>query len=113
MKFTARWGPRLAVAAALSITGGACKPAHGDGPAAAGQEAKKEANKDGFGKLSVGEVQAAIAKGDVAIFDNNSKKQWEQGHVPTSKWVDYKHLEAKDLPEEKGRQLVFYCANEF
>ena len=101
MRFRSRWGPGLLAAATLASFGIACKGAHAD------------AKKDGFGEMTVEDVQAAIAKGDTAIFDNNSKKRWAESHVPTAKWVDYKALKKADLPDDTGKRLVFYCANEF
>ena len=55
---------------------------------------------------------AALDDGDVSIFDNNPKEMWQKGHVPTAKWVDFKDVKASDLPQDKDRTLVFYCANE-
>lgn len=101
MTFAARWGLRLAAATALALVGAAYKPTQAS-----------DEKKDAFGSLTVDEVQAHIAKGDVSIFDNNSKKRWADEHVPTAKWVDYKKIEAQDLPQDKSRLLVFYCANE-
>jgi rhodanese-related sulfurtransferase len=37
---------------------------------------------------------------------------WQKGHVPTATWVDFKDVKASDLPKDKDRMLVFYCANE-
>jgi rhodanese-related sulfurtransferase len=37
---------------------------------------------------------------------------WQKGHVPTAKWVDFKNVQASDLPKDKDRTLIFYCANE-
>ena len=101
MTNAARWGPRIAAVAVLALA------------AAAGRSASAEEKKEDFGRLTIEEVQAVITKGDGAIFDNNSKAQWAGGHVPTAKWVDYKKLAAEDLPQDKDKQLVFYCANEF
>jgi hypothetical protein len=68
--------------------------------------------KEGFGKMSVDEVEQTIAKGDAQVFDNNSKKRFEEGHVPTAKWVKPEKMAASDLPEDKAKRLVFYCSNE-
>ena len=43
---------------------------------------------------------------------NNSKDRWAQSHVPTATWLDFKDVKASDLPQDKDRVLVFYCANE-
>jgi rhodanese-related sulfurtransferase len=68
--------------------------------------------KDGFSSLTVDQVAAHLAKGDASIFDNNPKDMWQKGHVPTAKWVDFKNVQASDLPQDKDRTLIFYCANE-
>ena len=70
------------------------------------------AEKEEFGSLTVDQVAEHVAKGDASIFDNNPKDMWQKGHVPTAKWVDFKNVQASDLPKDKDRMLVFYCANE-
>ena len=72
----------------------------------------RAAEKDPFGSLTVDQVADLIAKKDASIFDNNSAEQYQGGHVPTAKWVDFKNVTASDLPQDKDRTLVFYCANE-
>jgi rhodanese-related sulfurtransferase len=67
---------------------------------------------DGFSSLTVDQVADHLAKGDASIFDNNPKDMYQKGHVPTAKWVDFKSVQASDLPQDKDRTLVFYCANE-
>jgi rhodanese-related sulfurtransferase len=62
--------------------------------------------------LTVDQVQALIASGQASVFDNNAKERFEQSHVPGAKWLSFKDVKASDLPEDKARTLVFYCANE-
>ena len=69
-------------------------------------------DKEEFGRLTVDQVAEHVAKGDASIFDNNEKETWQKGHVPTAKWVDFKNVQASDLPKDKDRTLIFYCANE-
>jgi len=69
-------------------------------------------DKEKFGSLTVDQVAEHVAKGDASIFDNNPKDMWQKGHVPTAKWVDFKDVQASDLPKDKDRTLIFYCANE-
>ena len=76
-----------------------------------GAAARADGN-DGFGSLTVDQVADHVAKGDASIIDNNPKDMWQKGHVPTAKWVDFKNVQASDLPKDKDRTLVFYCANE-
>ncbi len=69
-------------------------------------------DKEEFGRLTVDQVAEHVARGDASIFDNNDKETWQKGHVPTAKWVDFKNVQASDLPKDKDRTLIFYCANE-
>lgn len=66
---------------------------------------------EGFGDLTVDQVADLIAKKDVDVFDNNGKDVYEKGHVPTAKWVAFNAVKESDLPKDKSRKLVFYCAN--
>jgi rhodanese-related sulfurtransferase len=70
------------------------------------------ADKDPFGSLTVDQVSDLVAKKDASIYDNNPREMYENGHVPSAKWVDFKNVTASDLPQDKDRNLVFYCANE-
>jgi len=74
--------------------------------------AARAEEKEGFGSLTVDEVADHLAKKDASVFDNNSKDRWAQSHVPTATWLDFKDVKASDLPQDKDRVLVFYCANE-
>lgn len=74
--------------------------------------ARADAVKDeGFGDLTVDQVADLIAKKDVDVFDNNGKDVYEKGHVPSAKWVAFNAVKESDLPKDKSRKLVFYCAN--
>ena len=68
--------------------------------------------KDGFKSLSVDEVAALVEKNDADVFDNNSKDRFAESHVKTAKWVAFNDVKESDLPKDKTRKLVFYCANE-
>lgn len=67
--------------------------------------------KEGFKSLTVDEVAGLIAKKEADIFDNNSHKRWAESHVATAKWVQFDAVKASDLPADKLRKVVFYCAN--
>ena len=83
----------------LGAAGGACA-VHAD-PA-----------KDGFGELTLDQVEQAIAKKEaITIIDNNSRDRWAQGHVPGAKWMESSGIKAAELPADKGAKLVFYCSN--
>jgi rhodanese-related sulfurtransferase len=70
------------------------------------------ADNDPFGSLTVDQVSDLVAKKDASVYDNNPREMYEKGHVPSAKWVDFKNVTASDLPQDKDRNLVFYCANE-
>jgi rhodanese-related sulfurtransferase len=74
--------------------------------------ARADTTKDeGFGDLSVDQVADLIAKKDADVFDNNPRDMFEKGHVPTARWVAFNEVKESDLPKDKLRRLVFYCAN--
>ena len=74
--------------------------------------ARADSVKDeGFGDLTVDQVAELIAKKDADLFDNNGREVYEKGHVPTAKWVAFNAVKESDLPRDKSRKLVFYCAN--
>jgi hypothetical protein len=64
--------------------------------------------------LTVDEVDALLAEhnGKTFIYDNNPKERYEQGHLPSATWVNFRSLTARDLPDDKTATLVFYCASE-
>ena len=76
---------------------------------------KKQTSRNGqpLKELTVDEVATRIAKkdGKTFVFDNNSKERWTESHVPGAKWVDFKNVQASDLPSDKAATLVFYCAH--
>ncbi len=69
------------------------------------------ASDDKFGSLTVDQVADLIARKDADIYDNNEQSDWAAGHVPTAKWVKFNGVTANDLPQDKARELVFYCAS--
>ena len=74
--------------------------------------AKADRAKDGFGELTLDQVERAIAsKEAINIFDNNSRERWAEGHVPGAKWVESSEIKASDLPADRGAKLIFYCSN--
>ena len=79
--------------------------------ATAGRAAENKAKHEGFSELSPDQVEALIQKKDVDVFDNNPQDMFQKGHVPTAKWVSFKDVKESDLPKDRARKLVFYCAN--
>jgi Rhodanese-like domain len=77
----------------------------------AGSARAGEAKEEGFSDLTVEQVSDLIAKKEADVFDNNSKEVYAKGHVPTAKWVSFKDVKESDLPQDKSRKVVFYCAN--
>jgi rhodanese-related sulfurtransferase len=77
----------------------------------AGTARADSAKEEGFSDLTIDQVADLMARKDVDIFDNNGKDVYAKGHVPTAKWVDFKAVKESDLPKDKSRKLVFYCAN--
>jgi len=76
-----------------------------------GSARASSASEEGFSDLTIDQVADLIAKKDADIFDNNSKEVYAKGHVPTAKWVAFQEVKESDLPTDKSRKLVFYCAN--
>ena len=92
------WGSSALVIGAVLVL--ACHSAAAVGPS------------EGFGTLTVDEVSALIAQHAASIYDANNHDRYVKSHVPTAKWVDPDEMKAADLPPQKDRTLVFYCANE-
>jgi rhodanese-related sulfurtransferase len=72
----------------------------------------RAAEHEKFHELTVDQVDQLIQSKGADIFDNNTKDDWKNGHVPTAKWVSFKDVKESDLPKDKDRELVFYCHNE-
>ena len=77
----------------------------------AGTARASSGNEEGFSDLTIDKVAELIAKKDVDVFDNNSKEVYAKSHVPTARWVAFNAVKESDLPKDKSRKLVFYCAN--
>lgn len=65
----------------------------------------------GYGELSVEQVQQLVESKGADLFDNNSRESWIKEHVPGARWVAFDSVRASDLPQDKARKLVFYCAS--
>ncbi|KAF0245932.1 MAG: hypothetical protein FD180_1194 [Planctomycetota bacterium] len=70
------------------------------------------AGDEGWTEISVEDLDTAIRSGDANIYDNNPKFIWEKRRVTGAQWLNAMKYTAKDLPEDKGAMLVFYCMNE-
>lgn len=71
----------------------------------------RKAGDDKFGMLTVDQVSELIAKNDATVIDANSAGRYRESHLPGAKWLQFNKFEASDLPADKTRKLVFYCAN--
>ena len=106
---------------ALGVTGcgNSTGAASGQGASAKPSEstaAKKQITEENVPEMTLDEVEAGItakASNEAAlyVFDVNPKDVYDEGHVPTAKWVP-KKVTAEMLPADKAAKLVFYCANE-
>ncbi len=65
-----------------------------------------------FGRVSVDELSGLIERREVAVFDNNGRERYEQGHIPGARWVSYDAVTPEVLGADRNARLVFYCASE-
>lgn len=73
------------------------------------------AEKDRFKTIGVEALAAALASADApVVYDaNNAETREGAGVVPGARLLaSYKYDAAKELPADKKKALVFYCANE-
>ena len=70
-----------------------------------------DAKHDGFRELTVDQVADLVAKKEATVYDNNGTDVYQKGHVPTATWVAASQVKESDLPRDRERKLVFYCAN--
>ncbi len=70
------------------------------------------AQSGAVGKMSIDEVAGLITAGTVAIVDVNGPERYAKGHLPGAAWSAFNDVKPSELPAEKDRTLVFYCANE-
>jgi hypothetical protein len=90
---------------ALMAVAGGCRTQNSPTPTT-------EAAEHAYGSLTVDQVAKLVESGTASIFDNNPQDRFKQSHVPGAKWVAFNKVKASDLPADKSRQLVFYCASE-
>jgi hypothetical protein len=67
---------------------------------------------EGFGELTVDQVQAKLKQKDVYVYDCNDPGTFQTAHVPGAKLLDYTTATEKDFPADKKATLIFYCMNE-
>jgi hypothetical protein len=69
---------------------------------------------DDLRKLTVYEVADRIDQpgAKVAVYDCNSKEQFQGAHLPKAQWLNFHEVTAADLPPDKSTALIFYCYSE-
>ncbi|NVB80779.1 MAG: rhodanese-like domain-containing protein [Kofleriaceae bacterium] len=95
----------ILLAVVLTLGAGACSKA---------DKADKAAeNKVNVPSVSVDEVDQQLAKGDCVPVDANGQKTREKmGTLPGAVLLtDSEQYGVSELPADKSKQLVFYCAN--
>ena len=109
--------PRTLTFMTLFLVAGAGLPACDKGGHDAQTGHAEGDSKELFGEMTVDQLDAMIAQAKagtakLAIYDNNQHDRYVQSRITTAKWVDFKNVQASDLPADKDTTLVFYCANE-
>jgi rhodanese-related sulfurtransferase len=101
---------RAAIACALLLTAVAgCKKPASDSPASAVTAAERE------DELTVDELDRQLASGACQAVDaNGDMTRQRMGTIPGAVLLsDYEAFALSELPTNKERPLVFYCANEY
>ncbi len=98
----------LATLLALLGTAGCSKPSSGSGEAAQG------ARGAAIATISVEELEARLARGECRAVDANGDATRKRlGVIPGAVLLsDYETFLLKELPADRAKGLVFYCANE-
>ena len=98
----------LLLAMLLAVLGaaGCGKPSSGD--------AAPGARKQAIATISVDELEARLARGECRAVDANGDATRKRlGVIPGAVLLsDYETFLLRELPADKSRGLVFYCANE-
>jgi rhodanese-related sulfurtransferase len=65
----------------------------------------------GLKTISPGALHQMKQDQQVTIIDVNSRQSWSEAHVPGALNLDPAGFDDRDLPQDKGSDLVFYCSN--
>jgi rhodanese-related sulfurtransferase len=100
---------KLWFVAVLALAAGGCSKAKPDD-----KSAKAHAKSVDLAAVSVTELDGLLAKGGCTPVDANGEAtRKKRGVIPGAvKLTDYETYSAAELPADKARPLVFYCANE-
>jgi hypothetical protein len=69
--------------------------------------------KEPFGRMTVDEVEKALGRPDVHVYDGNSKSTYKKGHVPGAVNRYTQDIKPATMPAQKDATLIFYCQNTF
>jgi len=75
------------------------------------EKSEKVTQAQGFGELTIEELNKHIAAGDVTILDCRTEKMYQNGHIPGAIYfraAKEKGIESV-LPESKDALIVSYC----
>ena len=78
-----------------------------------GEDSKKSEQKEQFATMTMDEVEAAITSGQATAVDcNGDRTRKKDGILPGAIMVtDEEEYGASELPADKSRKLIFYCAD--
>ncbi len=62
--------------------------------------------------VTVAEVAKIVADKSGTVFDANSQKQYESGHVPGARHVSFDEMTRENLAVGTDKKVVFYCWND-
>lgn len=63
--------------------------------------------------MTVDELATMLVRHEpVGVYDANGRSRYEQGHIPTARFVGHDPVTVAMLPADRATRLVFYCANE-
>lgn len=63
--------------------------------------------------MTVDELATMLVRHEaVGVYDANGRARYEQGHIPSARFVGHDPVTVAMLPADRAARLVFYCANE-
>lgn len=75
-----------------------------------GAQVPPAAPDDGVARVTQDELQAALKKGSVVLYDVRDKAAYDAGHIKGSKNVPWDEVEKRLAEFPKDKQIVTYCA---
>lgn len=55
------------------------------------------------------EVKQGLAQGTISLVDVREDNEWAAGHIPGASHMPLSRFDVAALPQEPGKQVVFYC----